>query len=87
MAEALQLHPFYRGKIQMFSNIRIWFYPYLIGVLGISAAILLGGSFPVNAQKPLVYVVPVEGVIDLGLAPFIERVLEEAAEAKGTAVD
>ncbi len=86
MAEALQLHPFYRGKIQMFSNIRIWFYPNLIGVLGISAAILLDGSFPVNAQKPLVYVVPVEGVIDLGLAPFIERVLEEAAEAKGTAV-
>ena len=35
---------------------------------------------------PLVYVAPVEGIIDLGLAPFVQRVLEEAAAAGATAV-
>jgi membrane-bound serine protease (ClpP class) len=35
---------------------------------------------------PLVYVAPVEGIIDLGLAPFVERVLEEAAAAGAAAV-
>ena len=29
---------------------------------------------------------PIEGVIDLGLAPFVKRVLEEAATAKASAV-
>jgi len=33
-----------------------------------------------------VYVVPVEGVIDLGLAPFLQRVLDEASENKAAAV-
>jgi membrane-bound serine protease (ClpP class) len=33
-----------------------------------------------------VYVAPVEGIIDLGLAPFIERVLSEAATAGATAL-
>ncbi|HEX6266096.1 MAG TPA: hypothetical protein VFZ81_04290, partial [Burkholderiales bacterium] len=35
---------------------------------------------------PLVYVAPVEGIIDLGLAPFVQRVLDEAAAAGATAV-
>jgi membrane-bound serine protease (ClpP class) len=34
----------------------------------------------------VVYVIPVEGVIDLGLAPFVERVLDEAAAAGAAAV-
>jgi membrane-bound serine protease (ClpP class) len=34
----------------------------------------------------VVYVAPIEGVIDLGLAPFVQRVLEEAATAKASAV-
>ncbi len=38
------------------------------------------------AQAPIVYVAPIEGVIDLGLAPFVERALEEAASAKAKAV-
>jgi len=33
-----------------------------------------------------VYVVPVEGIIDLGLAPFVQRVLDEAGEAGAAAV-
>ena len=35
---------------------------------------------------PLVYVAPVEGIIDLGLAPFVQRVLDEAAAAGAAAV-
>jgi membrane-bound serine protease (ClpP class) len=34
----------------------------------------------------VVYVVPIEGIIDLGLAPFVQRVLDEAAAANATAV-
>jgi membrane-bound serine protease (ClpP class) len=39
-----------------------------------------------QAPRPLVYVVPVEGVIDLGLAPFVVRVLDEATQAGAAAV-
>lgn len=35
---------------------------------------------------PLVYVVPITGVIDLGLAPFVARTLDEAAKAGAKAV-
>jgi membrane-bound serine protease (ClpP class) len=35
---------------------------------------------------PIVYVAPIEGIIDLGLAPFVERVLDEATRAKADAV-
>src|SRR5262245_18711578 len=39
------------------------------------------------AQKtPVVYVAPIEGVIDLGLAPFVQRVLKEANDAGAAAV-
>jgi membrane-bound serine protease (ClpP class) len=41
---------------------------------------------PVYAQQPIVYVVPVEGIIDLGLSPFIQRVLDEAAKEEAKAV-
>jgi membrane-bound serine protease (ClpP class) len=36
--------------------------------------------------RPLVYVVPIKGIIDLGLAPFVERTLKEAADARADAV-
>ena len=35
---------------------------------------------------PLVYVAPIEGIIDLGLAPFVQRVLDEATAAGAAAV-
>jgi membrane-bound serine protease (ClpP class) len=38
------------------------------------------------AARPVVYVAPIEGVIDLGLAPFVRRVLDEAAAAGAAAV-
>ena len=31
-----------------------------------------------TAQVPVAYVIPIDGVIDLGLAPFVERTLTEA---------
>ena len=37
-------------------------------------------------NRPIVYVAPIEGVIDLGLAPFVQRVLDEATEAGAVAV-
>jgi membrane-bound serine protease (ClpP class) len=48
---------------------------------------MIGGA-AVHAQTatPIVYVAPLEGIIDLGLAPFVERVLAEATEAKADAV-
>jgi membrane-bound serine protease (ClpP class) len=41
-----------------------------------------------SAQQasPVVYLVPIEGVIDLGLAPFVERTLDEAAGSSAAAV-
>jgi membrane-bound serine protease (ClpP class) len=57
-------------------------------VLALVAAGLLAGEATVAAQPavPVVYVAPIEGIIDLGLAPFVERVLSEATEAKAAAV-
>ena len=37
-------------------------------------------------KRPVVYVAPIEGVIDLGLAPFVQRVLDEAEAAGAAAV-
>ncbi len=50
---------------------------------------LFGPLAPAVAQdKPpaIVYVAPIEGIIDLGLAPFVQRVLDEAAQAGAAAV-
>jgi membrane-bound serine protease (ClpP class) len=57
-------------------------------VLALVAVCLLAAGTAVPAQpvRPLVYVAPIEGIIDLGLAPFVERVLEEATQAKADAV-
>lgn len=37
-------------------------------------------------KTPVVYVAPVEGMIDLGLAPFVQRVLNEATQEGAAAV-
>lgn len=52
------------------------------------ALALLGAATGVSAQdkRPIVYVAPIEGIIDLGLAPFVQRVLDEAAAAQAAAV-
>jgi membrane-bound ClpP family serine protease len=41
---------------------------------------------PVSAQAPVVYVIPIGGIIDLGLAPFVQRTLTEAATQQAAAV-
>jgi len=49
-------------------------------------ALLATGRVALTAQAPVVYVAPIEGMIDLGLAPFVQRVLSEAAQAGAAAV-
>lgn len=56
-------------------------------LLLLSAGLLCEGPDAfAQQQRPLVYVAPVEGIIDLGLAPFVQRVLDEAAAANAAAV-
>jgi membrane-bound serine protease (ClpP class) len=43
-------------------------------------------SVPADEQRPQVYVASIDGVIDLGLAPFVQRVLDEAAQTGAAAV-
>ena len=54
-------------------------------VISLSIFILFGEG-QICAQKPVVFVAPIEGVIDLGLAPFVQRVLDEATAANAKAV-
>jgi membrane-bound serine protease (ClpP class) len=60
------------------------------GRLALALALLAVGALglpdPAEAQRPVVYVAPIEGVIDLGLAPFVRRVLDEARAANAAAV-
>ena len=37
-------------------------------------------------QRSVVYVAPIDGIVDLGLAPFVQRVLDEAQKAGAAAV-
>jgi membrane-bound serine protease (ClpP class) len=57
-------------------------------ILAGTVATLVAGAFaPLSAQESgVVYRVPVTGVVDLGLAPFIERSLAEATAAGASAV-
>lgn len=53
-----------------------------IGILLVLAGFVIA-STPVGAQgedETIVYAVPIEGTIDLGLAPFLDRVLDEAED-------
>lgn len=65
-----------------------------LGSLALVALGLLGLLLPTArmataqdvAGKPIVYVMPIEGEIDLGLAPFVRRVIDEATQAGAAAV-
>lgn len=53
----------------------------------VGIALLAAAAFNLaRDERPVVYVAPIEGVIDLGLAPFVQRVLDEAARAGAAAV-
>jgi membrane-bound serine protease (ClpP class) len=54
----------------------------LLLLLGLLAAVPSGAQAP----RPVVYVAEVDGIIDLGLAPYIRRVLDEATAAGAAAV-
>lgn len=54
-----------------------------IAVLGLFGTAFVSGAQP---TKRVVYVAPIKGIIDLGLAPFVERVLEDAGKAGAAAV-
>jgi len=55
----------------------------LLLALGLLCA---GSAAFAQAERRVVYVAPIEGIIDLGLAPFVQRVLDEATAAKAAAV-
>jgi membrane-bound serine protease (ClpP class) len=58
----------------------------LLGVTIYVSVFIVFGDGQARPQKPIVFVAPIEGVIDLGLAPFVQRVLDEATAAKANAV-
>jgi membrane-bound serine protease (ClpP class) len=59
-----------------------------VGMLALVTLALLALLTSTLAQerRPVVYVAPVEGIIDLGLAPFVKRVLDEATAVGAVAV-
>ena len=57
-----------------------------VALLGALAVQVRGESPRAGGTPPVVYLARIEGMIDLGLAPFVERVLEEAAAARAAAV-
>ena len=62
-----------------------WTVPLLLVVLGLFS-LLASSRVVLTAQTPVVYVAPIEGMIDLGLAPFVQRVLDEATQNRASAV-
>lgn len=60
--------------------VRLW-------LVGLWLFATVGPDTFVFAQKtPVVYVAPIEGIIDLGLAPYVQRILSEATDAGAAAV-
>jgi membrane-bound serine protease (ClpP class) len=55
-------------------------------IVGLLAVLALWPIRAAPATRPVVYVAPIEGMIDLGLAPFVRRVLDEATAAGAAAV-
>jgi membrane-bound serine protease (ClpP class) len=57
--------------------------PRRIGLLGLIAVL---GASALSAQQPIVYRIPVRGVIELGLAPYVQRSIREAEKRGATAI-
>lgn len=56
------------------------------GLLGLILPLAPFATAQTPQAKPIVYVLPIEGVIDLGLSPFVKRVIDEATQAGAEAV-
>jgi membrane-bound serine protease (ClpP class) len=54
--------------------------------LGLLLAVVSAAASRAQETRPVVYVARIEGVIDLGLAPFVRRVLDDSAAAGAAAV-
>lgn len=61
---------------------------FLVVAAGLLVWPRLSGVLPLSAQPaaPVVYTIPISGMIDLGLAPFLARTLREAEAAGAAAV-
>ena len=60
-----------------------WFCSLFLATIALSSTVVPAAA----ADAPrIVYVAPIEGIIDLGLAPFVQRVLDEAAAAGAAAL-
>jgi membrane-bound serine protease (ClpP class) len=55
-------------------------------IIAVGLLCLLGAPHLPAQSKAIVYVAPIEGMIDLGLAPFVRRVLDQADKAGAAAV-
>lgn len=55
----------------------------VLGLLGAAGAARHSAA---QASRPLVYVMPIDGVVDLGLAPFLARTIRDAQQAGAAAV-
>jgi membrane-bound serine protease (ClpP class) len=58
----------------------------MLAILGTLGILRPERSLWGQADTPVVYVAPIAGMIDLGLAPFVQRVLDEAGAAGAAAV-
>jgi membrane-bound ClpP family serine protease len=63
---------------------RQWYWLVLASVLVVIP--VFGQLMASPSARPIVYVVLIEGVIDLGLAPFVDRILAEAEREQAAAV-
>jgi hypothetical protein len=54
---------------------RLWAWRWQLIGLGFLMMSLHSGSASIQTARPAVYVVPIEGIIDLGLARSVQRVL------------
>jgi membrane-bound serine protease (ClpP class) len=71
-----------KTKIFGSSGVRRWL---AVGLLALGVLSVTAADRPAGNDRH-VYVVPVEGIIDLGLAPFIKRVTDQAASDGAAAV-
>lgn len=58
----------------------------VVALVGAANPALVAESLGQPKPNRLVYVAPIEGMIDLGIAPFVQRVVNEAAREKAAAV-
>lgn len=64
----------------------MWIGVLLVGLALVARNAAAAQATPAAAARPIAFVAPIEGMIDLGLAPFVERVLRTAAEERAAVV-